>query len=350
MKYSLTFNKLVKLSLQVTIWIAIFLFPFLVSPFYQSHSIHYTQILALRLPSFLFLVSYYYVNLHYIIPAYFFNKKILQYILITIAIFTCLIIFFFLTIKSLSSVLPSLAALEGYSYRRFGILSNLVFFILISAISLGQAYKKERESQSLIRKQIEIEKLQSELSVLKLQISPHFLFNTLNNIRYLARIKSDNTENAILQLSDILRHITYDASRDTVSLSSEVSLIQNVTALQELRLNSSNTIKLDIQIENLNSKITPLLFMPLIENAFKYGFSDESTNEVKIKLIEKDKILDFEIINKKLGIERDSMNSGLGLKNLKRRLELSYPDSHQFSISEDTDEFKVRMQINLNKL
>lgn len=350
MKYSFTFNKLVKLCLQATIWITIFLFPFLVSPFYQSHSIDSTQILAFRLPSFLFLVIYYYVNLHYIIPTYFFNKKILQYILITIATFICLIIFFFLSIKLLSSVLPSLAAIEGYSYRRFGILSNLVFFILISAISLGQAYKKERESQSLIRKQIEIEKLQSELSVLKLQISPHFLFNTLNNIRYLARIKSDNTENAILQLSDILRHITYDASRDTVSLSSEVSLIQNVTALQKLRLNSSNSVNLDIEIENLNSKITPLLFMPLIENAFKYGFSDESTNEVKIKLIEKDKILDFEIINKKLGVERDSLNSGLGLTNLKRRLELSYPDSHQFSISEDTDEFKVRMQINLNIL
>lgn len=349
MNRPLSVNKFLKLVFQVVIWIGVFTVPFVVSPHFQLNQVDLIRIVSIRIPSFLCLVFYYYLNLNYLIPKFLFNKKTALYIGLVVCSFFAVVFVFFLTFKFLVLSNAGFNIMEFHSYRRFGIFSNLLFFVLISAISIGLAYSKDRANQSKIKNQIEIEKLQSELALLKLQISPHFLFNTLNNIRYLARKKSDNAEQAIMQLSDILRHITYDANNETVTLASEILLIHNVTELQRLRLESNNKIHFHSQVEHPNIRIAPLLFMSLIENAFKYGFIEGSENMVEISLVESNFILDFEITNSILGIKKDSVNSGLGLKNLKRRLELSYPKRHRFDIIESDKLFKVKMNINLKE-
>jgi len=196
----------------------------------------------------------------------------------------------------------------------------------------------------------EIDKLESELRYLKAQTNPHFLFNTLNNIYALARKNSPNTSEAILHLSDILRFMLYECSSKRISIASEVKIIKDYIQLEKIRFNKKLRFLDQYEMDNPSQLVAPMILLPLVENAFKHGVGNsrfESEIDIKLKLDQGN--LNFSIRNT---FEIDQGNKefeGIGIANVRRQLELIYPDKHSFEISRDDGIFSIKMKINLNR-
>ncbi|WP_197492164.1 sensor histidine kinase [Arachidicoccus ginsenosidimutans] len=199
--------------------------------------------------------------------------------------------------------------------------------------------------------QLEIDKLNLESDFLKAQLNPHFLFNTLNNLYGLSLRKDENIPNIILHLSAIMRYTLYESGTDKVPLSQEIEFIENYVSLEKIRYNQSKEIYLDIDESGIsNQMIAPLLTFIFIENAFKYGLKSASRSFLKIKIYVIDNFFYFSIINDK---EPDIANNtnykfhGLGITNVKKRLELYYHDKYNLSIHNKETYFEVMLQIEL---
>lgn len=191
---------------------------------------------------------------------------------------------------------------------------------------------------------LEKEKATAEFKALVAQVNPHFLFNGLTVLYSLSVRESKETSSAILKLSDILRYVIYQSSENAVKLSSEAVLIRDYIDLQRYRVHPSTKIDFVYDISDRNS-ISPMLFLPLVENAFKHGVHGETENAfVEINLREHDGVVKFTITNNRSSVKSEG---GFGLKNLKERLQLTYPGRHSLEITETDNTFKVHMQINL---
>jgi len=214
-------------------------------------------------------------------------------------------------------------------------------------------------------KQTEKEKLQAELSYLKAQINPHFLFNILNSIYSLTIEKSDKAPDAVIKLSDMMRYVLDESGRDLVTLQKELNYIRNYIALQESRFGS--TIRLDYHIDSpslpamhgsqlkahssqlaASPKIAPLILIPFIENAFKHGVNPEADSEIHIRIKIRGNELHLEVTNKKVNVIPSlEEHSGLGIANTKVRLQLLYPNDHTLHIQDNKDDFRVFVTLRL---
>jgi LytS/YehU family sensor histidine kinase len=197
---------------------------------------------------------------------------------------------------------------------------------------------------------METEKLTAELAFLKSQINPHFLFNTLNNICSLARKKSDVTENAIIRLSQIMRYMLDDSHDTRVSLSKEVEYLHNYIELQRLRLTDKVKIQITVEGNPEFVLIEPLLLIPFVENAFKHGVSYLEEAEIRIELKIQETLLTFQVENNVIRFAEAKPDpvSGIGLKNIKRRLDLLYPEKHALEIQDNGIKYHVMLRINLD--
>ena len=200
------------------------------------------------------------------------------------------------------------------------------------------------------KKEIENEKLTAELNFLKAQINPHFLFNTLNNLYYLAYTKSENTTEVIAKLSQMMRYMIYDSNYPQVPLGKEIEYMQNYISLERLRLNNQIPIKFEIKGNPENVLITPLIFITFLENAFKHGVSNNSTGSwVNISIELKEKECIYTVENSKI-VKTNPVKeekSGFGLQNVQRRLELSYPGQFQLKSQDLPDRYFVELNISL---
>jgi len=194
------------------------------------------------------------------------------------------------------------------------------------------------------------EQVQHELSALKAQINPHFLFNNLNTIYALAVKGDDRTKDVILQLSDFLRYVLYDTSSDKIELEKEIEIIKTYVGLQKERVNQDITeIVLNIEGDFKSAVIAPLLLLPLAENCFKHGIGkNKGTIQIDIKYSGHQ--LRFKTLNPVARRENlvNQEQGGIGLKNVEKRLNLLYPDKHQLMFAEEDDHFKVEMKIVLD--
>ncbi|NJB82248.1 sensor histidine kinase [Wenyingzhuangia aestuarii] len=219
----------------------------------------------------------------------------------------------------------------------------LFFALSTSARLMMEWYKKEKE-----RVLIASQKVSSELSFLRTQLNPHFLFNTLNSIYSLANKKSDDTTTAIITLSELMRYMIYEVNEELVPLKKEVAYIQNYIDLQLLRLKDSSGVRINI-IGDLNYRIEPLLLISFIENAFKYGTDFKGNTDICIKITVTNHVLHLYVYNT-LSIQKDkNKSSGIGLENIKNRLNLLYPNQHELTITADKNSFKVNLNIQLKK-
>ena len=200
------------------------------------------------------------------------------------------------------------------------------------------------------RKEVENEKLTAELNFLKAQINPHFLFNTLNNLYYLAYTKSDNTTEVIAKLSQMMRYMIYDSNHSKVPLNKEIEYMQNYISLERLRLNNQIPINFELKGNMENVSIAPLIFITFLENAFKHGVSNNNPNawvNISIELTGDQCI--YQVENSKREESTDPHEkSGIGLQNVQRRLELSYPGKHQLVMEDKHDRYVVRLNLTLN--
>ena len=231
------------------------------------------------------------------------------------------------------------------SYFRSYVWFNLIIILIAFAYQLVVVWYKNEK----IRKELETQKLQAELSFLKMQINPHFLFNALNNIYSMAVMeKTTRTGDNILKLSELIRYMLYEKEDEQyrVSLDKEINHINSFIDLQKLRHEGDTYIQFSIEGHTLDKKIPPLLLFPLIENSFKHGVLQDSARPVAIQLRVSDRHLFFSIYNHKNNFLKDQ-TGGIGLTNVRKRLALLYPEKHNFQIAETAEDFSIELQLPL---
>lgn len=291
----------------------------------------------------LLMAAYFYYNFLYLIPRFLLRKRLWPYFLLLLAglvvISALNVIFAMITSEMIGHHHP-------FNFRRtafFPFYPAVLAFALSTSVRITMEwFKNERQ-----KKEMEAEKLSSELAFLKSQVNPHFLFNILNNICSLARKKSDGTESAIIKLSQIMRYMLQDSKDEKVSLEKEVEYLQSYIELQRLRL--PEQVKVDFASEGRPElfSIAPLLLIPFVENAFKHGVSYQEPSEIHIRLTCGEQLLSFSVVNSITKYHGDTtgQGSGIGLKNVMRRLELLYPGKHDLRISDEGNQYIVELKI-----
>jgi hypothetical protein len=202
------------------------------------------------------------------------------------------------------------------------------------------------------KEELSNEQLKSELSFLRSQISPHFIFNILNSIVYLIRTKADKqAEDVTIRLSSLMRYMLYDSDQSMVSLDRELEYLRNYVDLQRMRFEGDVTIDFEVHGTVRGCRIEPMLLIPFVENAVKHGVSFVQDPYIHVLFTIEHGQLNFQVKNKKGKMKDDVMDesSGIGLKNVLRRLDLLYPDQHVLNIRDTEEVFEVDLQMTLQQ-
>ena len=277
----------------------------------------------------------YLLNFYVCIPILWFHHRFWQFGVANIGL-----IFF----SNLHIIKNNISALPDYF--RAGYAPFLIISLLLSLMAIGIALSIRYMIRRSERKQKEVE---AELAWLKNQINPHFLFNTLNNISCLAQIDGEETQEAIMQLSDLLRYAMYETNKPKVPIGGEMEFMQNYINLMKLRCNEMTTVNAQFIMHNAQLEVAPLLFISLIENAFKHGMNSNAPATIDIRLEQFDDTLVFNCDNtNNPKPNQDRSGSGIGLDNTRRRLDLLYSGRYTWE-QEITPEniYHVKISIHL---
>jgi len=223
--------------------------------------------------------------------------------------------------------------------------TSLFIFLMIMALSTAIKTIQQWQITEQRATRAEADKASAELSFLKAQINPHFLFNTLNNIYTLAVIKDDNAPDSIMKLSNIMRYVTDDVAEDFVPLQSELDCINDYIELQRLRTGEKTSIDLSIKGDIENKKIAPLVLMTFIENVFKYGISKHEESAITILISATSDSIIFFCENSVFNDHKPNQRTGIGLINTKKRLEHLYPGKHLLTIRNEHNLFTVNLTL-----
>lgn len=341
----------------IVIWALFLLLPTLFKP----HTEHLTLIdfeddllYTPRFVNSIFLVSLFYLNYTILIPQLFFRKR---YVYFTISVLLAIVSLACINVWLLPQHKPNFenhssgftVHMNEYSERHehgkffmlFGPDFNLFMFICIYFFAFALSFYEQWQHAMK-------DKLNAEIAFLKAQINPHFLFNTLNSIYSLALTKSDDTPDAVVKLSAIMRYSVTESQKQYVNLNKEITYISNYIELQKLRLTDNAEVEAIYKGDFESEKIAPLLLMPFVENAFKHGISPEENSVIKVHIELKDHVLKMTVINNKVYIQNLSGNIGLGIENTQQRLGMLYPNNYKLAIRENDETFEVNLQIELS--
>ncbi|MEQ9167367.1 MAG: histidine kinase, partial [Fulvivirga sp.] len=223
-----------------------------------------------------------------------------------------------------------------------------VFHILIIIIALAFRFSKDWFYNEKQRAMINEWQLRTELELLKSQINPHFLFNALNNLFSMSLQHGDEkTAEGISKLSEMMRYVFDKSSQETVPLNQEAQYIHDYIYLQELRFGKQVKVNFNCQNENLGLNIAPMLLIPFIENAFKYGVSTQEKTDIDIAINTTEQAFEFHISNKIMEDNEAISSNGIGLKNVRKRLELLYPGMHNLNIVQQNGFYKVSLKLDI---
>ena len=370
-------KNILTIILHIAVWACFLLLPFIFQPHSKDSSAqpgmspHFKAVLII---SSTYLIGFYYLNTLYLIPKLFFKKNWGWYTIIIVAL---LLLFLYLP-EWMSSLFTEpfqdpgmpqgMSNIPNHAFdslalhhqpppprpprrmsRHFRFFPGSYWiFLLVFAISTCISVIQQWLKLEANTKEIEKEKLGTELQFLKSQINPHFIFNTLNNIYSLALTGSDKTASSILKLSAIMRYIISDAVVNYVTLEREVEFTKHIIDLQMDRVTDKVSVDFSIIGSIEDKMIAPLIFIPFVENAFKYGVSTKEATKIIFRLeVDKDK-LTFCSSNTKVKSENDNRETtGIGINNVRRRLVLLYPEKHDLIIDESENLFSVKLQITL---
>ncbi len=220
---------------------------------------------------------------------------------------------------------------------------SLAFFVA-TVVSLMEQTQKLTDNEKVLNE----EKLKTELKLLKAQINPHFIFNALNNIYSLTYMKKDNAPDSVLKLSEMLRYVFYDCNKDKVKMIAEIKYIDNFIAFQQMKSDHAQNIQFTRNPRVEVVEVAPMLFIPFIENAFKYSKIEEIEQAyVSMVLNYMENKLSFTIENSIPLKGKTPSGSGLGIKNVRHRLDIIYKDNYMLHIDEKEDVFKVKLDISI---
>ncbi|MFD2863247.1 sensor histidine kinase [Mucilaginibacter antarcticus] len=295
-------------------------------------------------------ISLFYINYLLFIPRFLNRKKYSLYILsvlVTMAAYAigkyCVGLLFVDDVLMHNVMVGTKATRQSISFWSYFV-STFFTSILFVFLSIILKFSTDWFLNERIQRDLENQRLSAELAFLKSQINPHFLFNSLNSIYSLAYQHSENTPGAILKLSEIMRYMLYECNDNKVDLSKELQYLQNYIDLQKIRFGNNAQIDYKIDGEVTDQKIVPLLLIAFIENAFKHGIGNDTQSPI-IMVISIDKEhLQFYIENKKYTNNRDAIG-GIGLSNVKRRLDLLYPGKYNLQIRDEIDTYTCELSL-----
>jgi two-component system LytT family sensor kinase len=330
-------SKLAVVIFHVLAWMSLFSLP-LLSHRESEQGLNWKAVLSMR--SLIFnssSVAFFYLNSLLLIPRFLNRKKIGIYVILLMGLFVGYL--------NLLNLVPMEGHKREYQQFFFFALFAYLFFWAMSTVYWFVADKIRTEQ---LLKEKENENLKTELSFLRSQVSPHFLFNILNNMVAMARLKSDLLEPSLIRLSGLMRYMLYESDDASVTLLRETEYVNSYIELQKIRYAKSLCIKLDMDPGD-NQLIEPMLLIPFIENAFKHGIGNVVDPVIDISLKISEGLIDFRVKNKfdPANEEIKDTVSGIGLPNVIRRLNLLYDQKHMLTINKENDWFTVSLQIKL---
>lgn len=288
-----------------------------------------------------------YINLNFLIPRFLNKQNYLKYILSLVILFGLFYGIHIFTFDVLSELIfPNYYLIVFYDYIEL-LKYFLVYLGLTSIFVLSKSWIDLAESKKELSEK-EKELIHNELKALKAQVNPHFLFNSLNSIYSLTLQKSDQAPEVILKLSNVMRYMIYEATEQKVPLEKEIDFIKNYIDLQKLRTKNPDSVTLNIKGKIKDQKIAPLILIVFIENAFKHGVKGDTINQfIRINMIVTDTEIQFYSENNIGRVDDTDQNEykGLGLENVRRRLELLYHENHDLKMAHTPDTFVVELKI-----
>lgn len=226
---------------------------------------------------------------------------------------------------------------------------NTLVSILVVGFNAAIKLTVKWQDEERKNKELEKEKLQTELAFLKNQVSPHFFMNTLNNIHALIDINSEDAKESVIKLSKLMRYLLYDSEEGKTTLAKEIEFIKSYVDLMKLRFTSKVAVKLSFSETLPNLEIPPMLFTSLLENAFKHGISYQKESFIELAMNADKEFLYFRIKNsKKDGVNGLDEPGGIGLENLKKRLQLIYPNTYSLNQKEDKETYEINIKLPIN--
>lgn len=337
--------------LHAAAWILLFSLPYLLRPSYdpgqQRHpqTVNSTVNFILSRVNDLMLIGFFYLNAGLLMRQLFYKRKYPLYIL---AVGCCFAAFSFLSF----TMMKTFTYADGFFTFRKHLLFCIFVFLFILACSIAYKTIKDKITADNLAKETQNENLKTELALLRSQVSPHFMFNVLNNMVALARKQSDLLEPSLLKLSSLMRYMLYETGEQKVSLEKETEYLQSYIDLQLQRFGKKLSVNVTITPADKQYDIEPMLLIPFVENAFKHGTGMIEHPQIDISLQAVNNVLEFTVKNNynPASEEVKDAASGIGLANVQRRLELLYSnDKHRLIISRSDTAFSISLQIHLTK-
>lgn len=304
--------------------------------------------------SYVLLLGFFYLNYLYLLPKFYFEKKYWIYSGIALVCYAVVMLLPILLIPpNFNAEVQQMQNLshDPHLFRPMpprmhnGFMHALLESVFQFMAVLGFSLLLKLNSRW---KQAEKDKLDTELSYLKAQINPHFLFNTLNSIYSLAIEKSDYTATAVVKLSGMMRYVLDRSTADFVSLEDEVRYISDYIELQKVRLGDTVNVEYSTTGNMIANRIAPLILIPFVENAFKHGVNPEENSVVQISIDCMDGNLTLIVKNNKVNLVEDDEKTGVGIDNTRKRLHLLYQKQHILNINDGEETFEVILKIKLH--
>jgi two-component system, LytTR family, sensor kinase len=356
-------DKKLYILLHILAWAFLFILPYYLVNFNSESSMSFLKGVFIRTLVYVFL---FYLNFLWLIPKLLFNKKAKAYFLALGIVITLMYFvvdngqkhFFRQAQRDEEMRQPqsiNRSPDDNKIYRRppmqLHLYDHLLISLLVTGFSIGLKVSGKLIETEKERKELEKEKLNSELAFLKNQVSPHFFFNTLNNIYTLIQINADDAQRSVLQLSKLMRYLLYESEQGDAKLSREIDFMNNYIDLMKLRLTSKVDLKISFPTEYKDFSLPPLLFIPFIENAFKHGVSYRERSFIDISLTVLDNELQFKSTNSIGSVNKGpGTDSGIGLENVQKRLSLLFPGKHDLKIQQTELLFIVLLKIDISNL
>ena len=287
------------------------------------------------------IIAFFYANFYWFIPKFYLQKRLKTYIVFC----TGTLLF---TVSSAILLHYFLGGSFNEMPWKHTFMRIVIMFFIVTMVSLALRLNKEWKRADEERTKSEKERLAAELSYLKAQINPHFLFNTLNSIYALAVTKSDNAPEAVVKLSRMMRYVITDANQDWVSLDKELAYINDFISLQKIRLSDNNDVRFSISGSPIGYQIAPLILISFIENAFKYGISTKQATFTDISLSIEDGYLRLYVKNDKFPHKQHlEEGAGIGIDNSVKRLDLIYPEQYTLERRDLDNTYEIDLKIRL---
>ncbi|MEP6675049.1 MAG: histidine kinase [Ferruginibacter sp.] len=334
----------------IIIWIVISL---LIATLYYDYK---TPLLAQLVPTFILTACCFpsfYLAGSWLVPGFIYKKQFLRFFLAAIALLLLSSLCDYLITQFVYHLITGIALFPSLPY--FLLIFNVIVLVMLISIALGVALKimSNRFQMEKTLRIVEKEKISTELNFLRSQVNPHFLFNVMNTIYFQIDQKNIQARASVEKLSEMLRYQLYECITDKIDIEKEVEYIKNYVAMQTLRMEKGTDIQLQIDDNLTGFMVAPLLLLPVVENAFKHisNFKTALENIIHISLQYKNDadflIKVFNTCDKKSDTSHLLNSGGLGIQNLRRRLDLLYPGQYEFIVDQQENMFETILKISV---